>query len=74
MSTVGLTYRGVNYDVGTDYDPGSVSREELLEEQMRGEIRAVRDELHCDSIAIDGTDLDRLVASATIALEDGLRV
>lgn len=41
---------------------------------MRGEIRAVRDALHCDSIAIDGTDLDRLVASATIALEDGLRV
>lgn len=41
---------------------------------MRGEIRAVRDELHCDSIPIDGTDLDRLVASATSALEDGLRV
>ncbi|NRQ37105.1 abortive phage infection protein [Nonomuraea sp. NN258] len=72
---MGLTHKGVNYDVGTNYLPdGVLSRGEWRPDLMRQEIRAVRDQLHANSVGIYGTDLDRLVQTATVALENGLHV
>jgi hypothetical protein len=72
---VSLTVKGVNYDVGTNLLPGGgLSRSMWRPESMRQEIRAIRDELHADSVGVYGTDLDRLVQTATAALEDGLHV
>lgn len=70
-----LTYQGVNYDTGTNYFPdGRLSRQLWREDLVRQEIRAIRDDLHCNAIGVYGTDVDRLVAAATAALEDGLSV
>jgi hypothetical protein len=70
-----LTHRGVNYDTGTNYlAGGGLSRSTWDADVMRGELRAIRDELHCTSIGIFGTDLDRLAQTAEAALEDGLQV
>jgi hypothetical protein len=70
-----LTHQGVNYDVGTNYLPrGGLSRQVWERDLVRQEIRAIRDELHCTAIGIFGTDVDRIVEAATVALEDGLTV
>ncbi|MCG5214758.1 hypothetical protein [Streptosporangium sp. KLBMP 9127] len=70
-----LTHRGVNYDVGTNYLPGgALSRQEWRPESMRQEIAAIRDELHCTSVGVYGTDIDRLTQTARVALEHGLHV
>ncbi|MGW4801759.1 hypothetical protein ACWEPC_56025 [Nonomuraea sp. NPDC004297] len=70
-----LTHKGVNYDVGTNHLPGgALSRGAWRPDLMRQEIRAIRDDLHADSVAVHGNDLDRLVQTATAALEDGLHV
>jgi hypothetical protein len=70
-----LTHRGVNYDVGTNYGPGGTLTRTVWDlDLVRQEIRAIRDELHCTSIGIYGTGVDRLVEAAAAALEDGLDV
>jgi len=72
---MGLRHRGVNYDTGTNYlADGVLSRQTLPDDVMAGEIRAIRDRLRCNAIGIYGTDLDRLVRCATVALRDGLSV
>ncbi|QQK80827.1 abortive phage infection protein [Salicibibacter cibi] len=68
-----LMQKGVNYDTGTNFSPDSLTRE-WLERLMEQEIRAIRDQLHCTSIQIYGTDVDRLIACAKTALENGLHV
>lgn len=68
-----LTYRGVNYDVGTRIG-GYLSRAHWDPLAVRNDMRAIRRQLHCDSVIIYGTDLERLFEGATIALETGLHV
>lgn len=73
----GLTYRGVNYDTGTDYRPlstGTLSRRHWNTRLMRSEIRAIKRELHCNSLGVHGTDIDRLVETSTTALDEGLHL
>jgi hypothetical protein len=70
-----LTHRGVNYDTGTNYGAGgALSREMWRPDLARLEIHAIRDQLRCNAIGIFGTDVDRLVQAATVALEHGLYV
>ncbi|NRQ31646.1 hypothetical protein HII36_07295 [Nonomuraea sp. NN258] len=69
-----LPIRGVNYDVGTNFAAGELSRDGLTDERLREELLTIRNDLHADSVAIYGTPLDRLVRAATIAAEAGLRV
>ncbi|GII94403.1 hypothetical protein [Sinosporangium siamense] len=72
---MGLTHRGVCYDVGTNYNTGgALSRTLWRPELMRREIRAIRDDLHANSVSVFGTDLDRLMQTAAAALENGLHV
>lgn len=72
--TDGLAHKGINYDVGTNYEPDTLSRETWDEAVMKREIRVIRDELHCNAITVFGTDIERLVACSTAALERGLHV
>ena len=67
-----MRIRGISYDVGRkmggnwppDYDPKIVHRE----------IEILRNDLHCNAVRICGADIDRLVASAEDALNQGLEV
>jgi hypothetical protein len=70
----GLVHKGINYDVGTNYEPDTLSREVWNDAMMQQEISVIRDELHCNAINVFGTDIERLVACSTTALEQGLHV
>lgn len=61
----GLALRGVTFD--TD-------REVWRSEFVRGEIETIRRDLHCNSIFVLGSDLDRLTESAAVAADNGLHV
>ncbi len=68
-----LKHRGINYDVGTDsdFDGASPAWDAA---SMRRDVRAIRDDLHCNAIGIHGTDITRLIETAAHALETGLQV
>jgi hypothetical protein len=64
--------KGVGYDVGAvmggnwrpDYDP----------KRVRRELEIIKQDLHCTAVRISGLDIDRLMASAESALQQGLEV
>jgi hypothetical protein len=61
----GLVLRGVDYDTErTVWEPAFVRRE----------VAAIRHDLHANAVLLLGSDLDRLVESATAAAEEGLHV
>lgn len=68
-----LEFKGVAYDTGTGF-VGADSRVLWRHSIMQGEIRAIRDRLHANWVSIYGSDVGRLVDTATTALEHGLRV
>jgi hypothetical protein len=70
----GLVHRGISYDTGWGGATGELSRLIWQTALMEREIAAIRDELHCTSISVHGTDLDRLRAAATHAADLGLDV
>jgi hypothetical protein len=68
-----LALKGVAYDTGggpADED----SRARWRNSTMRGEIYAIRHRLHANWVSIYGSDVRRLVDTATAALEEGLTV
>jgi hypothetical protein len=67
-----MKYKGVNYDVGTSSLDAPVRAWHA--DSMVRDIRAIRQELHCNSIGIHGTDIRRLVDTSVAALESGLTV
>ncbi|MGP3912300.1 hypothetical protein [Nonomuraea sp. 10N515B] len=69
-----MIHKGINYDVGTNYVPGPLSRPNWDEDVVRQELLVIRDQLHCDSVNIFGSDVERLIRGAELALELGLRV
>ncbi|GAA1603041.1 MULTISPECIES: hypothetical protein [Kribbella] len=66
-----LTLKGVAYDTGGGPDD---SRARWRHSLMRGEIHAVRHRLHANWVSIYGSDVRRLIETATAALEEGLTV
>jgi hypothetical protein len=61
----GLALKGVNFDTDRDiWEP----------EFVRREIEAIQRDLHCNAIFLLGSELERLVLSASIAAEVGLYV
>jgi hypothetical protein len=70
----GLTWRGVTYDTGTAYDRHDPTRQLFGDALMRGELRSIADDLHCSSVAIFGSDRERLLRTAQTAAELGLHV
>lgn len=69
-----VKYRGINYDVGTEYRRGESSRPIWSRDDVMRDLRVVRHELHCTSVNLYGTDLQRLHEAAILAHEEGLHV
>ncbi|KUN09718.1 abortive phage infection protein [Streptomyces yokosukanensis] len=65
-----LRHHGVVYTVGEGETPGTA----FSAARMRKDIRAVRDELHADTVDVTGDGVERLTATAAEAAERGLRV
>ncbi|TDD45609.1 abortive phage infection protein [Kribbella antibiotica] len=68
-----LAFKGVAYDAGTGF-LGDDSRMRWSRELMRGEVRAIKERLHANWVSIYGSDVERLVETATEALHQGLAV
>jgi hypothetical protein len=65
---------GINYDVGTFYNPGICSRPVFNDPFIRKEIEIIKNELHCECIRISGYEIDRLMKASEFALESGMQV
>jgi hypothetical protein len=70
----GLAYKGINYDTGTNYVGGSLSRATLPGAVVRRDLTTIFDALHCTSVNVFGTDIGRLADTAVAALDAGLHV
>lgn len=72
----GLTYRGVTYDTGCSdgLDTAPVTRMVWNRALVRGEIRAIKEDLHANAVTVLGSDIGRLAETAAEALERGLQV
>jgi len=66
----GLTYRGVVYEVGAGEAPATA----FDTTRMRRDMRAIRHQLHANSVKVTGHGVERLAATATEAAERGLHV
>lgn len=69
-----LLLRGINYDTGTAYFADEITRKEWDLAEVSRDLRVIRDDLHCNSVALYGTDLDRLAQAAQAALGLDLHV
>ena len=69
-----MNIKGINYDAGTEYRPGEMSREIWNTDDVVRDMRVIKEELHCNSVNVYGTDLPRMVTTAEIALTQGLAV
>jgi len=68
-----LERRGVNYDVGRVLE-GRLTRDTLDRKEMHREIEIIKEDLHCNSIKIQGFEIDRVVSAAEDSLQQGLEV
>ncbi len=69
-----LKLRGIDYDAGTNYMGGPLSRQTWNAEAVAGELRVIRQELRCNAVQIFGTSLQRLTEATEIAFAHGLQV
>ena len=65
--------RGINFDTGF-LSAGTSTREPFEEEDVKREMRIIRDDLHCNAVRITGGNPDRLEVTATHAAAAGLEV
>jgi hypothetical protein len=70
----GPAIRGINYDTGTAYAPGVDSRPDWSPEVVHHHMSTIRGELHANAVNVFGSDPDRLLAAANMALDCGLQV
>jgi hypothetical protein len=70
----GLALRGVNYDIGTAFYPGTTTRAVWERPFVEREIAAIRDDLRANAIQVYGSDPGRLLECAEIAAEMDLAV
>lgn len=66
----GLTRHGVVYTVGEGETPATAWNAA----RMRADVRAIRDDLHADTLDVTGDGFERLTATAAEAAERGLHV
>lgn len=62
------------YDTGRAYSDWFVTRRVFDPAMTRRELEIIRDDLHCNAVHFQGTDITRLTTAATGALDLGLRV
>ncbi|MDQ0601863.1 hypothetical protein QF037_006208 [Streptomyces canus] len=66
----GLTRRGVVYTLGAGETPATA----WSADRMRADLRAIRDDLHADTVDVTGDGVERLTATAAEAAELGLHI
>ncbi|SED47901.1 hypothetical protein SAMN05216489_03561 [Streptomyces sp. 3213] len=66
----GMRRHGVVYTVGEGGTPATA----WSPRRMRADLRAIRDELHADTVEVTGDGVDRLTATAARAAELGLHI
>lgn len=66
----GVRHRGVMYEVITGESPATGWHAD----RMRADLRAVRNDLHANTVSVFGDGVDRLAATASEAAERGLNV
>jgi hypothetical protein len=69
-----MKYKGITYDVGTEYIPSILTRDTLDEERIGFDMDAIRNKLNCNSVRIYGKEPERLILAAGIALKYDLEV
>jgi hypothetical protein len=66
-----MDIKGVCYDVGRVYPGDFLTRRVFDPATTRRELQIIRDDLHCNAVRFQGTDIDRLTTAATDALKLG---
>ena len=66
-----MDIKGVCYDTGRDYGGGFVTRRVFDPAMTRRELQIIRDDLHCNAVRFQGTDIGRLTTAAADALKLG---
>ena len=69
-----MKYKGITYDVGTEYLPGILTRDTPDEKRVGYDMDAIRNKLRCNSVRIYGKEPESLILAAGIALKYGLEV
>ncbi|HAH25969.1 MAG TPA: abortive infection protein [Prolixibacteraceae bacterium] len=69
-----MIYKGITYDVGTEYKANILTRDQPSEALIKTDMEAIKNKLNCNSVRIYGKDPKTLLAAAGIALEYGLNV
>ena len=69
-----MDIKGVCYDVGRAYSDWFLTRPVFDPAATRRELQIIRDDLHCNAVHFQGTDVGRLTTAAADALNLGLRV
>ncbi len=69
-----MDIKGVCYDTGRVYPGGFLTRRVFDPATTRRELQVIRDDLHCNAVRFQGTDITRLTTAAADALELGLQV
>jgi hypothetical protein len=68
-----MRLRGVNYDVGRGLE-GRLMRLTFDAKIVHRELEIIKDDLHCNTVKIQGLDIERVVAAGEDALAQGLEV
>jgi hypothetical protein len=66
-----MDIKGVCYDTGRVYPGHFITRRVFDPAATRRELRIIRDDLHCNAIRFQGTDIGRLITAAADALKLG---
>jgi hypothetical protein len=69
-----MLLRGINYDIGTPFRKGELSRPDFDDFIIKKEIEIIKNELKCNAIRISGYDIQRLSKASEFALDEGLQV
>ncbi|MFI6731083.1 hypothetical protein [Streptomyces atratus] len=72
--TIGLVWKGISYDTGTNYAESGLSRKPVPSGLIRQHMAVIRNDLNCTSVNLFGTDIRRLTETAGAALDLGLHV
>jgi len=69
-----MKYKGINYDIGTEYSSNILTRNNLTEAIIRYDMDAIKNKLNCNSVRIYGKEPKSLIFAAEIALQYDLNV
>ena len=69
-----MKFKGIPYDIGTEYKPGEFSRNNVTEGILKSDMEEIKNKLHCNSVRIYGKETRLLIMTSEIAVQYGLNV